>query len=354
MFQSRFQIPVCLLYGFASIPVPIVTCLHGNSCVILAGLMIWSSRKSSWPLPKDQIWAGHQRAHIKELKDFKSSVLTFMASVYARSCTLTYTFPLCRVEGTHVSDENVSCLVTSGLFSLLLSSWHNSLQLFNDHSFIFYYSKDGFSVFTLLLPLWSAKPGLSHPAQSAAAARLKIWPVPLNCESSKRKNNTQIWAGYSVYCLFLQLFPYQTTVNHVLGSATFDTIVWSYLQQWFSLSSSPSRDKLTNFFRQTSYFCPIPSLRSIKKLVTILRRFAIDSTVTEHMTDIIETFNSLIVHEIISSVVQHILVKLLAHAVFLMQGGRFLHNVLAFKAFINILKLIFWSMQNVIRDYISL
>lgn len=36
MFQSRFQIPFSFFYGFASIPVPIVTCLHGNSCVILA------------------------------------------------------------------------------------------------------------------------------------------------------------------------------------------------------------------------------------------------------------------------------------------------------------------------------
>lgn len=77
--------------------------------------MIWSSPLGAAGLcQKDQICAGHQRAHIKELKHFKSSVLTFMASVYARSCTLTYTFLLCRVEGTHVSDGNVSCLVTSG------------------------------------------------------------------------------------------------------------------------------------------------------------------------------------------------------------------------------------------------
>ena len=62
---------------------------------------------------KDQIWAGHQWTHIKELRHFKSSALTFMASVYARSCTLTYTFLLCRVEGTHVSDGNVSYLVPS-------------------------------------------------------------------------------------------------------------------------------------------------------------------------------------------------------------------------------------------------
>lgn len=36
----------------AFIPVPIVTCLHGNSCVILAEAMIWSSRRSSWTLPR--------------------------------------------------------------------------------------------------------------------------------------------------------------------------------------------------------------------------------------------------------------------------------------------------------------
>lgn len=32
--------PLCFLYCFVSIPVPIVTCLHGNSCVILAEAMI--------------------------------------------------------------------------------------------------------------------------------------------------------------------------------------------------------------------------------------------------------------------------------------------------------------------------
>lgn len=44
--------PLCFLYCFVSIPVPIVTCLHGNSCVILAEAMIWSSRRSSWTLPR--------------------------------------------------------------------------------------------------------------------------------------------------------------------------------------------------------------------------------------------------------------------------------------------------------------
>ena len=119
-------------YGFASIPVPIVTCLHGNSCVIVAEASdLKQSQEQLASAKKDQIWAGHQRAHIKELKHSKSSVLTFMASVYARSCTLTYTFLLCRVEGTHVSDGNVSCLVTSGLFSPLLpGSWHDSFRLF--------------------------------------------------------------------------------------------------------------------------------------------------------------------------------------------------------------------------------
>lgn len=104
--QSRFQI-LC----FASIPVAIVTGSRGNSCVILAEARDWKQlRPSSWP---GLIWAGHQRAHIKELQHFKSAVLTFMASVYARSGTLTYTFRFCGVEGTHVSDCNVSCLVDS-------------------------------------------------------------------------------------------------------------------------------------------------------------------------------------------------------------------------------------------------
>lgn len=107
--QSRFQI--LFFHSFASIPVPIVTGLRGNSCVILAEARDWKQLwPSSWP---GLIWAGHQRAHIKELQHFKSAVLTFMASVYARSCTLTYTFPFCGVEGTHVSDGNVSCLVDS-------------------------------------------------------------------------------------------------------------------------------------------------------------------------------------------------------------------------------------------------
>lgn len=44
--------PLCFLYCSVSIPVPIVTCLHGNSCVILAEAMIWSSRRSSWTLPR--------------------------------------------------------------------------------------------------------------------------------------------------------------------------------------------------------------------------------------------------------------------------------------------------------------
>lgn len=52
MFQSSFQIPLCFLYCSVSIPVPIVTRLHGNSCVILAEAMIWSSRRSSWTLPR--------------------------------------------------------------------------------------------------------------------------------------------------------------------------------------------------------------------------------------------------------------------------------------------------------------
>lgn len=52
MFQSSFQIPLCFLYCSVSIPVPIVTRLHGNSCVTLAEAMIWSSRRSSWTLPR--------------------------------------------------------------------------------------------------------------------------------------------------------------------------------------------------------------------------------------------------------------------------------------------------------------
>lgn len=107
--QSRFQI--LFFHSFVSIPVPIVTGSRGNSFVILAEARDWKQLQlSSWP---GLIWAGHQRAHIKELQHFKSAVLTFMASVYARSCTLTYTFPFCEVEGTHVSDGNVSCLVDS-------------------------------------------------------------------------------------------------------------------------------------------------------------------------------------------------------------------------------------------------
>lgn len=107
--QSRFQI--LFFHSFASIPVPIVTGSCGNSRVILAEACDWKQlRPSSW---SGLIWAGHQRAHIKELQHFKSTVLTFMTSVYAGSCTLTYTFPFCGVEGTHVSDSYVSCLVDS-------------------------------------------------------------------------------------------------------------------------------------------------------------------------------------------------------------------------------------------------
>lgn len=72
-----------------------------------------------------------------------------MASVYARSCTLTYTFLLCRVEGTHVSDENVSCLVLKSVFSYCSAPDLIQLDYFNNRCFVFYYSKDGFSVFTL-------------------------------------------------------------------------------------------------------------------------------------------------------------------------------------------------------------
>lgn len=48
MFQSRFQIPFSCFYGFASIPVPIVTCLRGNSCVILA-------EADDWKQPQEQL-----------------------------------------------------------------------------------------------------------------------------------------------------------------------------------------------------------------------------------------------------------------------------------------------------------
>lgn len=114
---APIQIPdPVFFHSFASIPAPIVTGSRGNSCVILAEAGDWKLwRPSSWP---GLIWAGHQRAHIKELQHFKSAVLTFMASVYARSCTLTYTFPFCGVEGTHVSDGNVSCLVPSSSATL--------------------------------------------------------------------------------------------------------------------------------------------------------------------------------------------------------------------------------------------
>ncbi|CAB1413417.1 unnamed protein product [Pleuronectes platessa] len=74
------------LYGLAGIPAPIVTCSHGNGCVILAGAddlkkepqeQLASAKRSR----SGQVISG---AHIKELELLKSSALTFMTSVYAR------------------------------------------------------------------------------------------------------------------------------------------------------------------------------------------------------------------------------------------------------------------------------
>lgn len=92
------------------------------------------------------IWAGHQRGHIKERQRFKSSALTFMTSVYARSCTLTSTpfaffFPsllsLLFSSGSkgRMSDSDVSCLVIS-IGDFPSSSPPLLLLLLNDQHFI--------------------------------------------------------------------------------------------------------------------------------------------------------------------------------------------------------------------------
>lgn len=72
---------------------------------------------------EDQIWAGHQMKH------FKSTVLTFMASVYARSCTLTYTFLLCRVEGLHVSDRWSVCCLAQAVFFCYSAHFNHFIAL---------------------------------------------------------------------------------------------------------------------------------------------------------------------------------------------------------------------------------
>lgn len=120
MFQSSFQIQIVL---------SLLLCEYSCSyCNLLAWKQLRHTCRGWWfevvvgaagLCWEDQICAGHQQTHIKGLKYFKTFVLTFTASVYARSCALTYTFLSCRVEGTHVLGENVFCLVVSALFSAL-------------------------------------------------------------------------------------------------------------------------------------------------------------------------------------------------------------------------------------------
>lgn len=99
--DSRSQLASLPLCSFASIPGE--SGLRGNGCIIVAeGRPLAASREqraasreilraAGLHQEAQMIWAGHQRGHIKERQCFKSSALTFMTSVYARSCTLTST-----------------------------------------------------------------------------------------------------------------------------------------------------------------------------------------------------------------------------------------------------------------------
>lgn len=101
--DSRSQLASLPLCSFASIPGE--SGPRGNGCIIVAEADHWQpaesreQRAASGEILRaaglhqeaQMIWAGHQRGHIKERQRFKSSALTFMTSVYARSCTLTST-----------------------------------------------------------------------------------------------------------------------------------------------------------------------------------------------------------------------------------------------------------------------
>lgn len=129
--RSGFQIPTRRICGGFWVSGPVVE----TAASPLPGPTIGRAQLASTK-EAQMIWAGHQRGHIKERRRFKSSALTFMTSVYARSCTLTSTswtflsFPSVplffffwvRVKGTYVSDSDVSCLGISRDFPLPFSS----------------------------------------------------------------------------------------------------------------------------------------------------------------------------------------------------------------------------------------
>lgn len=105
------------------------------------------------------IWAGHQRGHIKERQHFKSSALTFMTSVYARSCTLTstsFTFFLPFFLSFSSGSKGRMCQIVmylvcwspEGIFFSSSSFFFFSFSSSSSQRFTFYRGKFFFSLLT--------------------------------------------------------------------------------------------------------------------------------------------------------------------------------------------------------------